>query len=641
MRKHYKTIFFCIFLALFSHLPAYSQHIEPFNEGKRNLSRGDLDAAILQFKKSVDINNRFADAWYYLGITFNYQNKYEEAAYSFSRLESVNPNYDPIFHFEASKSYIQLSQFDKAEDQIMKYMAKIPKGPKNVMTEHMAKYRLEYILKSPQIRSAEPVMDSPVPVKEANSDAGDYMPQVNPTGTRLYFTSVRKGGFDRQDDSTRNHYGEDVFVSDFINGAWNTPELLPPPINSIADDFGSTFTGDGQTMIYVRCEDPNGIGSCDLYITQLIGTTWTEPQNLGNVVNSEEWESQPTVSSDGNRIIFTSIRKAGYGGTDLYMSEKNHLGDWGIPQNMGSIINTPFNDTSPFLAPDGKTLYFTSEGHPGFGGMDIFYSVLEDGKWTKPINVGAPLNSSGEETNFSISASGKGYFASSRLEKDNYDLYEIELPDYLKPKPSVVVQGIVSNSKTETPIGAVVLIEDLNSGELLAVNKSNSSTGEYLVVLPAGRDYSVSVSSDGFFFFSESFVLPKDTTYYDVIMNIALEPIEKGAKVVLNNIFFEVGKASLKPISYVELSKAVELMKKNPTMKIEIGGHTDNVGADAANLKLSSDRAKSVKDYMVLAGIEDNRLNAVGYGRTQPIADNTTADGRAANRRTEFIIIEY
>lgn len=634
-------IFFCIFLSLFFQNTGYSQHLEAYNEGMRNLNRGDLETAISHFKRSVDINNRFADAWYYLGITFGYQNKYEESAYSFSRLESVNPNYDPTFYFEASKAYIQLSQFDKAEDQILKYINKIPKGPKHAMKEHMGKYRLEYIRKSPQIRSAAPVTDTPVPVKEANSDAGDYMPQVSPTGTRLYFTSVRKGGFDRQDDSTRNHYGEDVYVSDFKDGAWKTPELLPPPINSIADDFGSTFTGDGQTMIYVRCEDPDGIGSCDLYITQLIGTQWTEPQNLGNVVNSEEWESQPTVSSDGNRIIFTSIRKAGYGGTDIYMSEKNHLGDWGIPQNLGSIINTPFNDTSPFLAPDGKTLYFTSEGHPGFGGMDIFYSILENGKWSKPVNMGAPLNSSGDETNFSISASGKGYFASSRLEKDNYDLYEIELPDHLKPKPSVVVQGIVSNSKSQTPIGAVVLVEDLNSGELLAVNKSNSSTGEYLVVLPAGRDYSVSVSSDGFFFFSESFVLPKDTTYYDITMNIPLEPIEKGAKVVLNNIFFEVGKAGLKPISYVELNKAVDLMKKNPSMNIEIGGHTDNVGADATNLKLSEDRAKAVKEYMVLAGIEENRLIAVGYGRTQPIADNGTADGRASNRRTEFVIIAY
>ncbi|HCX22807.1 MAG TPA: hypothetical protein DHN29_12880 [Cytophagales bacterium] len=227
------------------------------------------------------------------------------------------------------------------------------------------------------------------------------------------------------------------------------------------------------------------------------------------------------------------------------------------------------------------------------------------------------------------------------MDGSNFEIFQIELPDELKPKPTVVVQGVVSNSKTQAPIGAVVLIEDINSGELISVNKSNSSSGEYLVVLPAGRNYSVSASSKGFFFYSQSFEIPADTSYQEIINDIALEPIEKGTKVVLNNIFFESGRAELKPISYVELNKAVDLLKDNNTMVIEIGGHTDDVGSDALNLSLSQKRADAVRQYMILAGIEENRVRSKGYGETQPIADNSTAEGKAKNRRTEFEIVEF
>ena len=275
------------------------------------------------------------------------------------------------------------------------------------------------------------------------------------------------------------------------------------------------------------------------------------------------------------------------------------------------------------------------------GGADIFYTRYDEGKWITPKNLGRPINSEGNDTNFSISAAGNGYYASSRLDPDNFDIFKVELPDELKPKPTIIVQGVVSNSETEDPLGALLLIEDLNSGELIASNKSNELSGEYLVVLPSGRDYSVSVSADGFFFYSQSFELPKDTAYVEITNDIALEPIKKGTKVVLNNIFFEVGKAELKPISYVELSKAVDLLQNNPGMKIEVGGHTDSQGADATNLSLSQKRAQAVVDYMTLAGVDKGRLIAKGYGESQPIADNSTKEGRAKNRRTEFVIVEF
>lgn len=614
---------------------------EPYNDGIRALNNGDFGKAINKLKEAVNIKNDYQDAWYYLGITFNYAKQWNDAVYSFTRLKTINPNYNAWMYYEACRALIELDKLEEAQNAGNLYLEKLEDIPKNANSRHQGIYRLNYAKESLIVRATEKTMKDPIPLSAINSISGDYMPQVSPTGTRLYFTSVRQGGFDDPDEKEPTDFGEDLYYSTLQNDAWTEPKLLPEPLNSKGDDFGSAFTGDGQVMVYVRCGADESIGNCDLYITQLVGTEWSAPVNMGNVVNSEEWDSQPTISADGNRIIYTSARNGGYGGSDLYMIEKNHLGEWSIPQNLGGFVNTPFNENSPYLAPDGKTLYYASNGHPGFGGMDIFYCIFENGKWSKPINLGAPLNSRGDDTNFSISAAGVGYFSSSRLDGSNYEIFQIELPDHLKPKPTVVVQGVVSNSKTNAPIGAVVLIEDINSGELISVNKSNSSSGEYLVVLPAGRNYSVSASSKGFFFYSQSFELPADTSYQEIVNDIALEPIEKGTKVVLNNIFFESGRSELKPISYVELNKAADLLKDNSTMVIEIGGHTDNLGSDALNLTLSQKRAEAVQKYLVLAGIDEARVKSKGFGETQPIADNNTDEGRAKNRRTEFEIVEF
>lgn len=613
-----------------------------YREAIKALNVNDSKTAIDKFQAALKVNPQYKDAWYYLGLTYMREELYKEAIFSLRSLEKISPEYNTSFYYEIVRAYIETDQLTNAGFYAKKYIGKINKGPKGTRAMHLAKNRLIYASESVKIRKEPNTTSDPVLVSAVNSASGDYMPQVNPTGTRLYFTSVRKGGFDFQNANSKpNEWGEDLYFSNLNNGVWSDPELLPEPLNSMGNDFGSAFTGDGQMMVYVKCSENSGVGSCDLFITELNGTTWTTPVNMGNVVNSEDWESQPTISSDGNRIIFSSTRKGGYGGSDLYMSEKNHLGDWGIPQNLGSTINTPLSDGSPYLAPDGKTLYYSTAGHPGFGAKDIFYSVFENAKWSKPENLGTPINSSGDDTNFSISASGLGYMASSRLDENNFELYQVELPDHLKPKPTAVVQGLVTNAETSETLEALVLVEDLETGELLAVNKSNSESGEYLVVLPAGRNYSVSASSEGYFFYSQSFELPKDTSYQEIVKNINLEPIKKGAKVVLNNIFFEVGRAELKPISYVELNKAVKLLEENPSMIIEIGGHTDSQGSDANNLTLSTKRAQAVVDYMVLAGLDTGRLQAKGYGETVPIADNATKDGRAANRRTEFQIVGF
>lgn len=644
MRLFMKKIclLFSTIFVLFSGPSLLAQNFaDAYKSGVRAYNRHAYEDALISLKEALSFKPSHEHTLYLTAMSFKNLERFTEADGAFNRLVKVNPDYNPWFYLEAGEMYVQINKFKSANYALTQFIKRYPDLPKNVLTRHKALNRLNYIKKSPEIRMQEATTEQPSLVEGINSMADDFTPQISASGDILYFTSERQGGFDViKDSASMNNYGQDIYLSILRNELWSEPAAMPEPINSMNDDFGASFSGDGQTMVYVRCGEEDGVGNCDLYISTLKGRRWGEPKNMGNVVNSEGWDSQPTLSSDGTRIIFASTREGGYGSIDLYMTEKTEMG-WGVPQNLGSRVNSPYRDSSPYLAPDGKTLYYASDGHPGFGGQDVFYSFFDNGRWSTPLNVGAPVNSKGDDKNFTTTALGNAYFASSRLDENNYDIFQVDLPDFLKPKPSLVLEGFVTNAKTSDPIEAVVLVEDIDNGEVLAINKSNGNTGEYVVVLPVGRNYSVSASKDGYFFYSQSFALPKDTTYLEMTKDILLEPITKGTKVVLNNIFFESGRAELKPISYVELNKAVDLMRQNGTMVIEIGGHTDNVGSEQLNLKLSQSRAEAVKSYLELAGIEGSRLQAKGYGESMPLQDNGTKEGRTANRRTEFVIVEF
>lgn len=617
---------------------------EYYEKGKAYYDDSEYEDAIEQFTSALNESENYDDALYYLGHSYYYNDQYEKAVETYTRLDKTNPGYWAYFYYNWGCANMKLNRIEKAKKNFDDFLEKYPKDPDRIKYHHWGKYYRYYCEQRESLMKKENTMKDPVNLGNVvNSISDEYSPQVDPVGNKLYFTSTRKSRFSQEDGSEDNDWGEDVYVVERKGDSWGTPQLLPEPINSVNNEGTATFSGDGQAMIYVKCSADDGIGNCDLYISELEGDTWTEPKNMGNIVNTDKWESQPSISADGTKIIFTSTREGGYGDNDLYMIRKNRFGDWGIPQNLGPVINTPYNEKSPHIAPDGKTLYFGSYGHPGYGGADLFKSTFDNGTWSEPVNLGKPLNSEGNDNYFTISASGEyAYFASTREGGEGlYDLYMIEIPEELRPQPTVVVSGIVTDSKENKPLSAWVLIEDLNSGELIATNKSNSNTGEYLVVLPAGRNYAVTANSKGYFFYSQNFKVTKESSYQELKKDIVLKPIEKGTKVVLNNVFFETGKSDLSNESRVELNKAVELMETNPSMVIEVGGHTDNVGDDDFNMKLSHERAKSVRQYLVNAGIDSGRIQAKGYGETTPVADNDTEEGRAANRRTEFIILEF
>ncbi len=638
----------CLFILLISSSfqLAIAQGARTFNPDDVNLKKAKGFYADDKYKEAIPLLEQLVsngsenkDALYMLASSYTFTSQYEKALAPFDKLLSLNPTYSQTAWYESGFAYSELGQFDKAIERYEKFLKGATHPEENERYVHRARYKLHYARQQKELNHIAGKMKQPVKLPAGiNTKEPEYLPMLDPTGRKLYFTSDRKGGISNElaDDAD---FDEDLFFIEKIDGVWGTPQLMPEPINTTNNDGAASFSADGQVMVYGACGREDGMGSCDLYISYLEGKQWSGPVNMGNVVNSDGWDVHSTISYDGNKIIFSSSRSGGYGSSDLYMTEKNMFGDWGIPCNLGSMVNTPFEEVSPFISQDGRTLYFASYGHPGYGGFDIFKSVFENGKWSLPVNLGKPLNTKGDDKYFTIGGSGElGYFASDR--DGNLDLYEMEIPEEMRPQPTVVVSGIVTNAKSN-PVGAYVMVEDLNTGELIAVNKSNSATGKYLVVLPAGKSYSVSANKEGFFFYSQRFDVPMTSKFEEVINNIQLKPIEKGAKVVLNNIFFETGKATLSAQSTLELKKAIDLMKQNPTMAIEVGGHTDNVGDDATNMKLSHDRAKAVREYLVNAGIISQRVQAKGYGELNPIATNDTDAGKQSNRRTEFIILEF
>jgi outer membrane protein OmpA-like peptidoglycan-associated protein len=586
--------------------------------------------------------------------------KYQEAVQLLKETLEKSPD-DAEALFFMGTAYQGLNQGEKAQEYFSRsnniYQSLLKGksfGANEAIKLHMLQYRQRYAEEQPVLAKANATMKDPIRLREPiNTEFEDYFPMLDPMGTRLYFTSKRpntknvrsvlksKSPAKKETEITRpQNSDDDIYFVDKTGDVWSDPVKLPEPLNTDENDGTASFSANGELMVLAACGLPDAIGSCDLYFSTKENEQWMAPKNMGNVVNSSDWDSQPTLSYDGSKIFFSSGRCNGYGETDIYMIEKNNFGEWGIPVNLGPIVNTPFNEYSPFFSQDGKTLYFSSNGHPGFCGMDIFKTVYENGKWSVPVNLGKPLNTAGDDRFFTIGGSGEiGYFASDRDGK-GLDLYQIEIPEEMRPQPTIIITGTVTNAKTNSVVSAYVMVEDINTNELIAVNKSNSS-GKYLAVLPAGRTYSVSANKEGFFFYSQSFDVPKQTKYQEIIKDIQLKPIEKGTKVVINNIFFETGKAILTPQSHLELEKAFDLLRTNPSMVIEVGGHTDNIGDEESNMKLSHDRAKAVREYLVNRGINTDRIQAKGYGELNPIATNDTDDGRKANRRTEFVILDF
>ncbi|MCS7162195.1 MAG: OmpA family protein [Bacteroidia bacterium] len=496
-----------------------------------------------------------------------------------------------------------------------------------------------------QAENAAQLMRSPVPFAPrnlgpaVNSAAEEYLPSLTADGQRLFFTSRRPTP--SRSPHPMSGWDEDLYWSmrDSATGQWQPAQPLGPPINSPQNEGAAFFSADGQWAFVTLCDRPDGQGSCDLYFSELQGLRWSPPRNLGPEINSPFWDSHPSLSHDRKRLYFASSRPGGLGGSDLWYSEWQN-GKWQKPVNLGPPINTPGDEYSPMIAADGRTLYFASNYHPGMGGQDLFVSFLTDTGWSTPRNLGYPLNTPADEQTLCVDARGEiGYVALVRpdgLGKE--DIYEFRLWPEIRPKERAsYVRGYVKDAQRRTPLRAYIVLVDVATKDTLRALYSNAATGEFLLSLPVGRRYGLFASAAGYLFYSGHFDLVQSDSAF--VIEVLLEPLRKGSRLTLRNIFFDFAKADLRPESEVELEEVVRLLQANPSWRVEIQGHTDSLGSAAYNLELSQRRAEAVRQYLLRRGIAATRLSAKGYGATRPIADNSTEAGRALNRRTEILFI--
>lgn len=501
-----------------------------------------------------------------------------------------------------------------------------------------------------------PVPFDPQAIEGISTENDEYLATLSPDGEFFYFTR-------RQPVQERQQFGtvtvdKELFSYSQRNasGGYGVGQPLPYPFNESSNEGSPTINLSNDLLIFakmteVKLKDPTTnkeyvYPNYDLYYATFDGTDWSDPHSLGEKINRpDSWESQPSLSSDGNVLFFASDRANGsYGGTDIWMSERDANGNWQNPVNLGATINTKGNERSPFLHTDSKTLYFSSSGHDGMGGQDIFYSKMtEKGTWSKPANIGYPINSENDEVDFFVSLDGQtAYFSSNNLEQKDWNIYHFELYEAARPKSMMIVKGTVSTDDKER-VEAVVELRDENA-QIISTAKANENTGQYALATEAVADKEqnliINIKQEGYAYDTKMLTIPAEPKQNIITSNAEVKKIEVGKVCDLHDIYFKTNSFTLTPTSEKIVDFFAEFLKNNPTIKVEIQGHTDDVGNDQTNLVLSERRAEAVYNYLITKGIPQNRMTYKGYGESQPIASNATEAGRAKNRRTVFLINE-
>ena len=586
--------------------------------------------AIELLKEAVGIDPKYEDAYLSIAGMYSKLKNYQPAIDNYEKAKAIDSNYFKDYNITYSICLAGMGQFEKALTAINEFLT-IPNL--NETSRNAGEYRKKcysFAISYAKNKSTADYKFEPQNLGDSvNTADAEYYPTITIDGQKIIFT--RRIG----------DHNEDFFETNKIDGHWSEAQSLPGNINTDMNEGAQNISQDGQWLIFTGCQFPEGLGSCDLYISYLTEDGWSAAENLGEPVNSEFWESAPSLSPDKRDLYFASNRPGGFGGIDIYVSHRMPNGHWTEPENLGPTINTVNDEGSPFIHADNQTLYFTSAGHQGYGGTDLFLSrKTADGKWGTPENLGYPINTIENEGSLVIAADGKtAYYASDRADsRGELDLYSFELRSDIRPSKTLWVKGRVYDQKTLRGLPSSVDLTDLSTKRLLSKVQTDE-TGNYLVTLPVGKDYAFNVNRKGYLFFSENFPLSEkqpDSTYH---IDIPLQPIEANASVVLKNIFFDINKYDLRPESQVELDEVLQLLKDNPTVTIQINGHTDNVGKPADNLLLSENRAKAVINYLKSKAVDAKRLSFKGWGETQPVADNKTEEGRAKNRRTELKVI--
>jgi len=611
-----------------------------FEEAIQKYNYRDIENAEKFFREAVKHDPDFIEAYIVMGEMFQHESIHPKAIEAYSRAVEIDPDFFPNTLFYLAESHFAIGEYSHANESLSKYLAN------RSISSSMRTRAEEYVVK---IEFALNALQNPVPFNPfnlgsgVNSEHDEYAPTLTADEQTIIYTRKRP-----REDMNYIHLGpefEDFYISNRVNDEWLPSVNLGPPINTQNNEGAQSLSADGKYLFFTACGRPGGMGSCDIYFSRRQGNGWSEPMNLGYPVNTSSWESQPSISPDGKTLYFTSNREdEGYlGRMDLWVTTYIANGKWSKPVNLGPTINTPGREMSPFIHPDNKTLFFASDSHPGMGGMDLFYTVKdENDQWATPVNLGYPINTYSDEISLVVAASGsEAYFASEQPGGEGgSDIYFFELYAEARPNPVTYMKGFVFDADSKARLQASFELIDLQKDEIIVESFSDPQSGEFLIPIPIGTNMALNVWKDGYLFFSENFAFDSVRTGIDPhLYDIPLQPIKEGESVVLRNIFFKTDSHELLPESIPELNKLLGFLEDNPGIKIEISGHTDNVGSLAYNKTLSEKRALSVFNHLVEKGIEETRLSYAGYADQKPVTTNDTESGRAQNRRTEFKVL--
>lgn len=648
---------------------------EAFDNGSESWELGNLEVfqvkdpelhywkALEQFEKAYKFNPKSAELNFKMGVCYAHSSYKEKCVSYFEEAYKLNPEVHPFMNYYMGFAKQLQYKFDEARKFYEKFEMEYKKADR---FSKFVKQRKSECIAGKKIH-ADPIRAWVDHVPEVSSEYNDYAPSVTMDGEDMILTS------DRPNSHTPNEvgkYDDDIYTTTFENGKWQKPRPIKGPVNTEKDDISNNLSYNGTKMLMNKI---NSAGNFDIYETFLKGDSWSEPISFSRNINLRSNDIYASYNFNDKLIYYSKDQDGGTNGYEIMvsgvMNRKNR--EYGLPTRE-MTVSSRFNDGPIYLHPDGKTMYFASEGHNSIGGYDIFKSEkLKGGGWSKPVNMGYPINTPYDDFFFAATANGKfAYIASNREGgKGGYDIYKVtfwgpekspalatqdyllasiakplqdpELESEVKVSTSAnltVFKGKTIDALTKKAVEAVIEITDNKSGKVVETFTTNSATGKFLLSLQSGGNYGIAVKADGFLFHSENFDIPAGSAYNLVNKTIELKNIKIGSKIALRNIFFDTGKSSLRSESNAELDRLVKLMKDVPGLKIELSGHTDNTGSAQGNIKLSQDRAQAVVNYLVSKGIAKNRMTAKGYGSSKPVASNDTADGRQQNRRTEFEI---
>ncbi len=621
MRQNFTLTILFFFLFVFEIKAQQSK--ETIEKADKFLSNGNTEAAIGLLKKAIPNDSLNSELYFKIGKIYESIRNQENAIFYYKKAlqwqhlpEKITQAYTYL-----GTRMLQQGKYQQAQEYLSVAIKYVPKQSPVFHQITQQLLACDFAMQAIQ----DPIFFE---AKELPTDINvgklQYFPFISPSQNELLFTAISPRG------------DENIMISKKKEGKWQKPESISPLVNSDENEGTCSISADGRILIFTSCNNKNGMGSCDLYMSKKKGNEWSIPENMGSHINSRYWEAQPSLSNDGKKLYFASDRPGGFGNKDIWVSEMDSSGNWQRPINLGKNINTMGNDISPFLHPNRQLLFLATDGRVGMGKYDIYVSKIQGENHAIPENLGYPINTHEDQVGLVISSDGaKGYYSVNQNNQSK--IHEFDIPQKLKTKIHSVniLNGLIRDKNTTTPLPAKIELIRLDSKKSVEMIVSDSITGEFSIVLPDSGNFGLFIQKKNYLF--KSISLQKNE-FSSKTLIINLDPLQEGIQLTIENIFFDVSKFELKPDSFVALEKLIELLKTNLGVKLLISGHTDNIGNEKENQILSEKRANAVMNYLVFKGITKERLQTIGLGSSKPLAPNTSEENRQLNRRIEIKI---